>query len=77
MVFYGLPLLKAGNRLLPKYIIDEAKKDSGLTKGRPPVPKRLFFIKLIKEGVGVISVYKNLCCKFCIVQEAFLQQKWT
>ena len=34
-----------------------------------------FFISLIKGG-GVISVYKNLCCRFCIVQEAFLQQKW-
>ena len=32
-----------------------------------------FFIKFIKGG-GVISVYKNLCCKFCIVQEAFWQQ---
>ena len=34
-----------------------------------------FFISLIKGG-GVISIYKNLCCRFCIVQEAFLQQKW-
>ena len=38
--------------------------------------KRLFFYKSYKGG-GVISVYKNLCCKFCIVQEAILQQKWT
>ena len=38
--------------------------------------KRLFFYKSYKKGGGVISVYKNLCCRFCIVQEAFLQQKW-
>ena len=33
-----------------------------------------FFKKFIKGG-GVISVYKKLCCRFCSVQEAFLQQK--
>ena len=46
--------------------------------GTPSCTKTsVFFIKFIKGGGGVISVYKNLCCKFCIVQEAFLQQKWT
>ena len=38
--------------------------------------KKSVFIKFLKGG-GVFSVYKNLCCKFCIVQEAFLQQKLT
>ena len=56
----------------------KSEKTGGQPKGegRSPVTEGLFFIKCIKRG-GVISVYKNLCCKFCIVQEAILQQKWT
>ena len=38
-------------------------------KGRLP-EKTSFFYKSYKRGGGVISVYKKLCCKFCIVQEA-------
>ena len=43
---------------------------SMICKGRLPEKKRLFFYKSYKRGGGVISVYKNLCCRFCIVQEA-------
>ena len=41
------------------------------TKGRPPVTERSFFYKVYKGGGGVISVYKNLCCKFSMFRKPF------
>ena len=40
------------------------------SKGRHYGPFFLFFYKAYKGGVGVIPVYKNLCCEFCIFWRA-------
>ena len=35
-----------------------------------------FFIKFIKGGRGVIPIYKNLCCEFCIFWRALATWNW-
>ena len=50
--------------------VNVLRLDSNPIREATPDHFSCFFIKLIKGGRGVIPVYKNLCCEFCIFWRA-------